>query len=263
MLHILKTTTLTASLLFVSLQANAAAVATVNGKEISQDMYQTYVKQLQARQKKGQKSEINRERLINELVNRELLHQTALKMKLEKDPQVKFLLKQQRIDLLTKAAMKKIVDKSPITEGEIEDTYKNMLEKSSPMEFKARHILLKTEDDAKAVIKKLNKGADFAALAKEKSTGPSAKSGGDLGWFKPAQMVPEFSKAAMAMKKGEHSKAAVKTQFGYHVIKLEDSRKLEAPELAKVKDQIRGLLQQQRIQKYVAEQRKKAEIKIK
>ena len=263
MLHILKTTALSASLLLVALQANAAAVATVNGKEISQQMYETYVKQLQARQKKGQKGEINRERLINELVNRELLHQTALEMKLERNTDIKFLLKQQRIDLLTKAAMKQIVDKSPVAEGEIEDTYKKMLEKSSPMEFKARHILLKTEDDAKAVIKKLNKGTDFVKLAKEKSTGPSAKSGGDLGWFKPGQMVPEFSKATMAMKKGEHSKTAVKTQFGYHVIKLEDSRKIEAPELAKVKDQIRGLLQQQRIQKYLAKQRKKAKVEIK
>ena len=262
MLHIIKTTTLGASLLLIALQANAAAVATVNGKEISQEMYQAYVQQLQARQKNGQ-GNIDRKRLINELVNRELLHQAALEMKLDKNKDIQFLMEQQKIDLLTKAAMKQIIDKSPITEGEIEETYKKMRENSNPMEFKARHILLKTEDDAKAVIKKLNKGADFAKLAKEKSTGPSAKAGGDLGWFKPGQMVPEFSKAVMGMKKGEYSKTAVKTQFGYHVIKLEDSRKIEAPELAKVKDQIRGLLQQQRIQKYIAEQRKKAKVEIK
>lgn len=263
MLHILKATTLGASLLLASMHVNAAAVATVNGKEISQDMYQAYVKQLQSRQTDGQKGEINRERLINELINRELLHQTALEMKLDKEKEIKFLIEQQKIDLLTKAAMKQIVDKRPITEGEIEETYKKMLENANPMEFKARHILLKTEDDAKDIIKKLDKGADFVTLAKEKSTGPSAKNGGDLGWFKPAQMVPEFSQAVMEMKKGDYSKAAVKTQFGFHVIKLEDSRKIDPPALDKVKEQIRGLLQQQRIQGYIADKRKKAKVEIK
>lgn len=262
MLQLLKTTALGTSLLLMTLQANAAAVATVNGKEISQKMYQAYVQQLESRQKKGNIN-IDRKRLINELINRELLHQAALKMKVENNPEIKFLIKQQKIDLLTKAAMKQIVDKSPVTEAEIEATYKKMTAQSSPMEYKARHILLKTEADAKAVINKLNKGADFAKLAKEKSTGPSAKSGGELGWFKPGQMVPAFSKAVMALKKGKYTKQAVKTQFGYHVIELEDSRKIDPPKLANVKNQIRGLLQQQRIQKYIAKQRKKAKITIK
>ena len=262
MLQLLKTTALGTSLFLIAMQANAAAVATVNGKEISQQMYQAYVRQLEMRQHNG-KIQIDRKRLINELVNRELLHQAALSMKLEKNPEIKFLMEQQKIDLLTKAAMKEIVDKSPVTESEIEATYKKMSANSNPMEFKARHILLKTEADAEAVIKKLDKGADFATLAKEKSTGPSAKKGGDLGWFKPGQMVPEFSKSVMALKKGEYSKKPVKTQFGYHVIKLEDTRKIDPPKLDDVKNQIRGLLQQQRIQKYVAEMRKKAKVTIK
>lgn len=262
MLQLLKNTALGTSLFLIAMQANAAAVATVNGKEISQQMYQAYVRQLEMRQHNG-KIQIDRKRLINELVNRELLHQAALSMKLEKNPEIKFLMEQQKIDLLTKAAMKEIVDKSPVTESEIEATYKKMSANSNPMEFKARHILLKTEADAEAVIKKLDKGADFATLAKEKSTGPSAKKGGDLGWFKPGQMVPAFSKSVMALKKGEYSKTPVKTQFGYHVIKLEDTRKIDPPKLDDVKDQIRGLLQQQRIQKYVAEMRKKAKVTIK
>lgn len=262
MSQILKTTALGASLLLLSMQASAAAVATVNGKEISQQMYQAYVQQIEQRQHNGNIN-VDRNRLINELVNRELLHQAALSMKLDKNPQIKFLIEQQKIDLLTKAAMKEIVDKHPVTESEIEATYKKMKAKSNPMEFKARHILLKTKADAEAVIKKLNKGADFATLAKEKSTGPSGKKGGDLGWFKAGQMVPAFSKAVMGLKKGEYTKEPVKTQFGYHVIKLEDSRKIAPPKLENVKNQIRGFLQQQRIQKYVADLRKKAKVNIK
>ncbi len=262
MLQLLKSAAIGTSLLLIAMQANAAAVATVNGKEISQEMYQAYVRQLEMRQHDN-KAHIDRKRLINELVNRELLHQAALSMKLEKNPEIKFLLEQQKIDLLTKAAMKEIVDKTPVTESEIEATYKKMSANSNPMEFKARHILLKTEADADAVIKKLDKGADFATLAKEKSTGPSAKKGGDLGWFKPGQMVPEFSKAVMELKKGEYTKKPVKTQFGYHVIKLEDTRKIDPPKLDDVKNQIRGLLQQQRIQKYVADLRQKAKVSIK
>lgn len=261
MLHILKSTALGASLVLVTLQANAAAVATVNGKEISKEMFDTYAKRIEARQQNGQG--VDRERLINELVNRELLRQTALDMKLDKKPEIQFLIEQQKIDLLIKAAMNEIVNKSPITEAEIEETYKQIRDRSNPMEFKARHILLKNENDAKAVIKKLDKGADFATLAKTESTGPSAKDGGNLNWFKPGQMVPEFSQAVMGMKKGEYSKTPVKTQFGYHVIKLEDSRKIEPPKLADVKEKIRGLLQQQRLQKYVAEKRKSAKVEIK
>ena len=149
-----------------------------------------------------------------------------------------------------------LLGKDPIKETEIKKVYKEKVAGANNQEFKARHILLKTEDEAKTVIAKLDTGTDFVELAKEKSTGPSAKSGGDLGWFAPGRMVPPFARAVAEMKKGNHSKTPVKTQFGWHVIKLEDSRKMESPKYDDVKKQIADSLNNQRVQEYVKKLRK-------
>ena len=130
-------------------------------------------------------------------------------------------------------------------------------------EYKARHILVKTEDEAKAVVKQLDDGSDFAKLAKEKSTGPSGKTGGDLGWFRPQQMVPPFSDAVAAMKKNTYTKKPVKTQFGWHVIKLEDLRDVQPPKFEDIKDQVKTIVQTKRVQKYVKSLRDKAKIDYK
>ncbi len=113
------------------------------------------------------------------------------------------------------------------------------------------------------MIAELDSGANFAELAKSKSTGPTAKNGGDLGWFKPNQMVPPFAQAVSEMKKGSYTKKPVKTQFGWHVIKLEDERKLTPPKFEEVKEQIRSIKTNQKIQQYVIELRKKAKVDIK
>ncbi|HFQ14546.1 MAG TPA: peptidylprolyl isomerase, partial [Gammaproteobacteria bacterium] len=105
--------------------------------------------------------------------------------------------------------------------------------------------------------------AKFEELAKKKSTGPSAKDGGDLGWFSPSQMVPPFSQAVAQLKKGQYTKKPVKTRFGYHVIKLEDSRKRTPPKFEDIKPQLRMVMQNQRIQEYISNLRKKAKIDIK
>ncbi|MCO6188195.1 peptidylprolyl isomerase [Rhizobium sp. L1K21] len=109
-------------------------------------------------------------------------------------------------------------------------------------EVHARHILVKTEDEAKAIIAELDKGADFVTLAKEKSTGPSKDDGGDLGYFGPGRMVQPFEEAAFALNPGEYTKTPVQTQFGFHVIKVEDKREAAPPPLDQVKDQIRQLI---------------------
>ena len=106
----------------------------------------------------------------------------------------------------------------------------------------ARHILVKTKEEAEAIIKELDAGADFAKLAKEKSTGPVRPEGGDLGFFSPGQMVPAFEKAAFALKAGKYTKEPVKTQFGWHVIKVEEKRNAPPPEFDQVKDQVRQLV---------------------
>lgn len=127
-------------------------------------------------------------------------------------------------------------------------------------EVRARHILLKTEDEAKAVIKELDGGADFEKLAKEKSTGPSGPRGGDLGFFGKGQMVPAFDKAVFELEKGKYSKAPVKSNFGWHVIKVEDTRQKSPPPLEQVKDQLKALVAQEKLQALVKDLRSKAKI---
>jgi peptidyl-prolyl cis-trans isomerase C len=116
-------------------------------------------------------------------------------------------------------------------------------------EVHARHILVKTEDEAKAVIAELDGGKDFAAVAKEKSQDSNKDEGGDLGWFGPGRMVPEFEQAAFALEKGAYTKTPVKTQFGFHVIQLEDKRDAPPPALEQVQDQVKQLVMRD---KYVA-----------
>ncbi|MDH5409565.1 MAG: peptidylprolyl isomerase, partial [Gammaproteobacteria bacterium] len=200
---------------------------------------------------------------IEELVRREVLYQEAKKQKVDKDKNVAYVIEQNRIDLMVKALVSKEFSKKPIKEKVLKKLYKDKVAGANLKEFKARHILLKTEDEAKAVIAQLDSGDDFAKLAEKKSTGPSAKQGGDLGWFAPGRMVPPFARAVAEMKKGTYSKSPVKTKFGWHVIKLEDSRTKEPPKYEDVKKQLESTVNQQRFQDYVTELTKKAKVKIK
>ena len=136
---------------------------------------------------------------------------------------------------------KHVVD--TVTDAEVKARYDAEVAKLPPVEeVRARHILVKTEDEAKAVIKELGEGKDFAELAKAKSTDPNKSEGGDLGYFKKGMMVPEFETAAFAMNKGDVSKEPVKTQFGFHVIKVEDKRNAPPPEFDQVKDQVKQIV---------------------
>ncbi len=137
-----------------------------------------------------------------------------------------------------------------VTDDEIKARYDAEIKKIPPQEeIHARHILVKTEDEAKAIIKDLDAGKDFAELAKAKSSDPNKSEGGDLGYFGKGRMVKEFEDAAFALKKGEYTKTPVKTQFGFHVIKVEDTRMAPPPALDQVKDQIRQLVMRD---KYIA-----------
>ena len=246
----------------LSLTANAGGtVATVNGSKITEKQYEQVIATLKAKNPQFN-AEGNKQAIVNELISRELLFQEAKNQKIEKDPKVAFALEQQRIELMIQALIQKTLSKDPIKEKDIKKIYKEKVAGANLKEYKARHILLKTEDEAKTVIAKLDAGSDFAKLAEEKSTGPSAKSGGDLGWFSPGRMVPPFARAVAEMKKNTHSNKPVKTQFGWHVIKLEDTRNMEPPKYDDVKKQIASSLNKKRVQDYVEKLRKKAKIKI-
>ncbi|AYD02688.1 peptidylprolyl isomerase [Neorhizobium sp. NCHU2750] len=136
------------------------------------------------------------------------------------------------------------------TDAEVKARYdKEIAAMPKQQEIKAAHILVKTEDEAKAIIAKLDKGEDFAKLAKENSQDSNKDDGGELGWFGPGRMVPEFEQAAFALDKGQYTKTPVKTQFGFHVIKVEDKRDAAPPAFDQVKDQVKQLVMRD---KYVA-----------
>ncbi len=168
--------------------------------------------------------------LLEQLVAMTLVAQAAKKAKLGEDPRAKKLLELHEDEILQDLYFEGVFKKE-ITEQKLKARYQEYLKTSGPQqEVKARHILVPSEAEAKEIIEQLKKGADFATLAKEKTTDPAGKaSGGDLGWFTEKDMVPEFAHAAFALKKGEVTPKPVKTQFGWHVIKLEDRRETKPP----------------------------------
>ena len=151
--------------------------------------------------------------------------------------------------------------KAAATDAAMKKVYEEAIQKSGPEEeVRARHILVPTEDEAKAVLAEVKKGTDFAELAKQKSKDPGAAAeGGDLGYFGKAQMVPEFAEAAFKMKKGDVSEP-VKTQFGWHIIKVEDKRTKPAPTFENVKDQIETFVARRAQAEYIAKLRQAAKV---
>jgi peptidyl-prolyl cis-trans isomerase C len=247
-----------ATTLALSGQAFAAnaVLATVNGKKITQKDYDTYV-QLNAQSAKAPK-----ERIIDELVSRELVYQDAIKKGLDKDKEVKAHLAALKTNIILGAALGKAANSKPITDKELKKIYDEKIANLKMTEYKARHILLKTKEEADKVVTELDMGGDFAELAKSKSTGPSSKQGGDLGWFAPQQMVPEFSGALVQLDKGKYTKSPVQTKFGWHVIKLEDTRNAKPPTFDEVKPRLKQNVEQQRLSDYIKGLRDKAKIKV-
>lgn len=150
---------------------------------------------------------------------------------------------------------------STISDADVKARYDEEVAKLDPAEeIHARHILVETEDEANALIKELDNGADFAELAKEHSTGPSGPQGGDLGYFSKGQMVPEFEEAAFALEPGAHTKQPVKTQFGYHVIEVEDRRQQEPPAFSDVAEQLRQAMVREKLAQALQDLREAASI---
>lgn len=238
----------------------ADAVAVVNGKYIPKDLLANLEKEIALRAP-GQT--IPKEKLIEELIQRELLVQDALKKGLEKSPEVLAQIEEAKKQILTQADVQHFMKTSPVTDAELKAEYDSKVGGNNTEEYKARHILVKTEAEAKKIIAELNKGADFAKLANKHSLdGKESQNGGDLGWFVASQMVEPFSKAVMALEKGKYTTAPVQTQFGWHVILREDSRTQTPPPLEAVKDQLTPFLQRKKLQTMMEDMRKQAKVEI-
>lgn len=255
-------TLITLAVLSLAPSAFAAdAIATVNGKPVKQSTYDLIAKDATAG---GQKIDDNtKNAIINELISSELIVQEAQKAGIDKQPE--FLIREDlgRRKLLTSMFLQDYVKKNPVTDADTKAAYEQYKKAYGEKEYNARHILVKTEAEAKDIIAQLNKGGDFAKLAKEKSIDPGSKDrGGDLGWFSPASMVKPFSDVTANLQKGATSANPVQTQFGWHVIKLVDTRPAQPLAYDKLKDSLQKNLQQRNLEKYISDLRTKAKIDI-
>lgn len=178
---------------------------------------------------------------------------------LEKDPEIKGQIALGRANVISEALLQRYLDENPITDADIQAEYDAQVA-ATPPEYSARHILVDDKALAEAIIKKLEAGGDFAAMAKEHSKDGSAQNGGDLGWFNLQSMVPPFADAVAQLEKGKFSSSPVETQFGWHVIKLEDVRTAVLPPLDQVKDRIKQLVQRKKVTTRLEDLRKESKI---
>lgn len=238
--------------------AKEDAVAVVNGTYISKESLTKLENEI-AQRSQGQS--FPKEKLLEELIQRELLVQEAVQKQLDKTAEYTKQLETVKSTLLTQAAVQNFLKSSPVTDADLQAEYdKNVA--ASGNEYKARHILVKTEDDAKQIITELSAGADFSELAKAKSTGPSGPQGGDLGWFAAGQMVAPFSEAVIALEDNKFTLEPVQTQFGYHVILREGARSQTPPPFESIKEQIRPMMQRQKLQEFLTGLRTKAKVEV-
>jgi peptidyl-prolyl cis-trans isomerase C len=231
----------------------------VNGVVIPQSRVDAMNKELSAQ---GQPETPERQQAVREeLINREVLAQAALKRGLDKAPEVTAQMEMARQAVLVRALFDAELKGNPITDLDLQRQYEQFKGTMGSNEYKVRHILVDKEDDAKQIIADLAKGGDFAKIAKEKSKDPGSKeNGGDLDWGPSARYVKPFADAVTSQPKGKVSAAPVKTDFGYHIIIVDDVRPLKVPEFAEMKEQFRQRAQQQQVQKMVFDLRSKAKI---
>ena len=235
---------------------SSATVATVNGETITKNEFDLYSTQRSAQNP----AKANPAQHLEELINLELARQAGVAQGVQNSPEIAANLRQQTRAVVASATIKKHLADNPATDEKLMAIYKEKL--TGGTEYKARHILVKEKEEAVKLIAELDTGADFSAMAKEHSTGPSGKKGGDLGWFASQQMVAPFSDAVAKMEKGAYTKEPVETQFGWHIILLEDFRGTTPPPFEQVKSQLQMAIQSQEIQEYLSQLKSTAKIEV-
>ena len=236
----------------------AQNVATVNGKPIPAAKVDQVVKQIVAQGRAADTPQL-RDMIKKDLIGREVLIQEADKQGIGGRADVKAAIDNARQSIVINAMQADYLKKNPVKDADIKAEYDKAKAQAPEKEYHARHILVEKEDEAKALIAKLKGGAKFEELAKQGKDG-TAQNGGDLGWADPRGFVPEFSKVMTSLQKGAITETPVKTQFGYHVIKLEDVRPVQVPPLDQVKQQVAESLQQKKLAEFREGLLKKAKV---
>ncbi len=235
-----------------------AVVATVNGIAIPAVRADALLRSQLAQGQ--QDTEQLRTAVRNDLINREMLSQAAKKKGFDKKPEVNAQFELARQGILVNAYLQEFVAANPVRDEAVRNEYDNIVKAMGSKEYKSRHVLVEKEEEAKDIVARLQKGEKFEELAKQSKDPGSKDRGGDLGWSHPAGYVRPFADALVALEKGKFSASPVKSEFGWHVILLEDIRDLKHPAFDEVKPQIQQRLQQQILEKHIAELRARTKV---
>ena len=232
--------------------------ASVNGQAIPQKVFEAF-----AAEQKAQGAPDTPElqaAVKEELVRREILAQEARKKGLDKNANIQGQIELAKQAVLIRAFLSDYVKANPISDAQLKAEYEVIKSNLGSVEYKSRHVLVEKEEDAKAIIAKLDKGEKFADLAKQSKDPGSKDKGGELGWSSPNAYVKPFAEALGNLKKGEYTRSPVKSDFGYHVIQLDDSRPMTPPPFDQVKPQLQQRASQQQVENLVKELRAKAKV---
>ncbi|MBT8137906.1 MAG: peptidylprolyl isomerase [Gammaproteobacteria bacterium] len=249
-----------AALLTVAATAEARPMAKVNNVEITEEMFTAFVSS-RTQKPVAELTDQDRELLTEELIKLVAVGTEARRKKVQSDPEVAAKLQLQELSFLAQTYLQKHLEDQPVSPDKLQALYDTRYGNKPMTEYKARHILVDSPNTARQVISELEAGGDFVTLAAKYSTGPSANSGGDLGWFTRQQMVPEFADAVVALNDGAHSAAPVQTQYGWHIIFKEGQRETPPPQLGAVGQELERELQQQEIQSLVEGLRESAKVR--
>lgn len=244
-----------------SLPAGDVNIAVVNGTPYSLDLFRMFFLD-RMQETRHENDSAFQQQAFNEFMSMVVAAQEAERRKLIDQPAVAIALELQRLKILSNAALAAMAQEIEVTDEELKQAYEQAKKQSARTEYKARHILVKDEAEAKKLIKELDKKADFAELAKKHSLGPTAKNGGELEWFDKDQMVQPFAEAVAAMQPGTYSKEPVQTQFGWHVINLQETRTAAPPAFDEVKPQLTVMVQRQKLGERLVEMRDKAMVEL-
>jgi peptidyl-prolyl cis-trans isomerase C len=238
--------------------APAERVATVNGKALPKSEFELYVANM-SRQSGRDVNEEQKGQLLDQYISMQLAAEEAEKAGVDKDAKVRDQLALARLQVLVDAGLQKYLEAHPVQESELRPEYDAQVA-ALPREYHARHILVEDQAAAEAITKELKGGADFAKLAAKRSQDSSSKSGGDLGWFTLDTMVKPFADAVKTMQPGQLTEQPVQSQYGWHVIKLEESRATSAPPFDEVKDRVKMIVQRKKLQTHLEDLRKAAKV---
>jgi peptidyl-prolyl cis-trans isomerase C len=239
----------------------SANVAVVNGRPIPESVMRVYTLATERRNLEDLSPE-DRERILNDVIGLELLAQQAANEGLTDSRTLAAQIELQRLQLVARAMATDFIQKNPPSEADIRAIYEENLSRLSGRQFKARHILVPTKEEADSVIAQLRQGADFVTLAEERADGPTGPNGGSLDWFTADSMPPAFAEAVQALAAGSYSPEPVQTEFGFHVILLEQTREQEPPALDEIRGDLASAAERKRLDDYIRNLRDTAAVSV-